>query len=119
MRISPSSAVPRTATRSRIRMGTPKSERTRMLTWSPTRSAFLELKDERDLIREGYEFLDEKRMIVAQEMLIQLAAYRETLAAYTTAHEEAVAALEVLQAGQAAQLQAGEHHGHRAAGRER
>jgi V/A-type H+-transporting ATPase subunit D len=60
---------------------------------TPTRSAYLELKDERQLIQEGYEFLDEKRMIVAQEMLRQLAAYRESLAAYTTAHEEAVAAL--------------------------
>jgi V/A-type H+-transporting ATPase subunit D len=60
---------------------------------TPTRSAYLELKDERQLIQEGYEFLDEKRMIVAQEMLRQLAAYRESLAAYTTAHAEAVAAL--------------------------
>lgn len=60
---------------------------------TPTRSAYLELKDERQLIQEGYEFLDEKRMIVAQEMLRQLAAYRESLAAYTTAHGEAVAAL--------------------------
>ena len=41
---------------------------------TPTRSAYLELKDERQLIQEGYEFLDEKRMIVAQEMLRQLAA---------------------------------------------
>lgn len=60
---------------------------------TPTRSAYLELKDERQLIQEGYEFLDEKRMIVAQEMLRQLGAYRESLAAYMTAHREAVNAL--------------------------
>ncbi len=39
--------------------------------YSPTRSAYLELLDERDLVREGYEFLDEKRMIIAVEMLRQ------------------------------------------------
>lgn len=60
---------------------------------TPTRSAYLELKDERLLVQEGYEFLDEKRMIVAQEMLRQLDAYRESLAAYASAHAEAVAAL--------------------------
>lgn len=60
---------------------------------TPTRSAHLELKDERLLIQEGYEFLDEKRMIVAQEMLRQLDAHRESLAAYASAHVEAVAAL--------------------------
>lgn len=60
---------------------------------TPTRSAYLELKDERLLIREGYEFLDEKRMIVAQEMLRQLAAYRENLAAYQSAHARSVTAL--------------------------
>lgn len=60
---------------------------------TPTRSAYLELKDERQLVREGYEFLDEKRMIVAQEMLRQLSAYRESLDKYMAAHAEAVTAL--------------------------
>lgn len=60
---------------------------------SPTRSAFLELKDERDLIREGYEFLDEKRMIVAQEMLRQLGAWERLRDRYRTLHEQAVSAL--------------------------
>lgn len=60
---------------------------------SPTRSAFLELKDERDLIREGYEFLDEKRMIVAQEMLRQLAAWERLQNEYRALHEQAVSAL--------------------------
>ncbi len=44
---------------------------------TPTRSAVLELADERKLMRQGYEFLDEKRMLLATEMLRQLGAYRE------------------------------------------
>ncbi len=42
---------------------------------SPTRSAFLELKDERRQIREGYEFLDEKRLLLAAELLRRLREY--------------------------------------------
>lgn len=45
-----------------------------------TRVAFLELKDERRLIQEGYELLDEKRMLLASEIMRQLkrlAALRE------------------------------------------
>ncbi|MGB5211962.1 MAG: V-type ATP synthase subunit D [Gammaproteobacteria bacterium] len=60
---------------------------------SPTRSAFLELKDERDLIREGYEFLDEKRMIVAQEMLRRLAAWEALRDEYLSQHKQAVGLL--------------------------
>lgn len=60
---------------------------------TPTRSAYLELKDERMLVQEGYDFLDEKRMIIAQEMLRQLAAYNERLDAYGQAHSAAVTAL--------------------------
>lgn len=44
---------------------------------TPTRSAALELADERRLMRQGYEFLDEKRVLLATEMLRQLRAYRE------------------------------------------
>ena len=32
---------------------------------TPTRSVALELADERRLMRQGYEFLDEKRMLLA------------------------------------------------------
>lgn len=39
---------------------------------SVTRSGWLELKDEHRLMQEGYEFLDEKRMILAAEMLDRL-----------------------------------------------
>lgn len=46
-----------------------------------TRVAFLELQDERRLVREGYELLDEKRMLLASEIMRQLRRHRalETL----------------------------------------
>ena len=44
---------------------------------TPTRSAALELVDERKLMRQGYEFLDEKRMLLATEMLRQLRDYQQ------------------------------------------
>lgn len=39
---------------------------------SPTRATAMALRDEEKLIREGYEFLDEKRMLLAQELLRQM-----------------------------------------------
>ena len=42
-----------------------------------TRVAFLELQDERRLVQEGYELLDEKRMLLATEIMRQLRHYRE------------------------------------------
>jgi V/A-type H+/Na+-transporting ATPase subunit D len=44
---------------------------------SVTRSAWLELKDEERLMKEGYAFLDEKRMILAAEMLKRLRLHDE------------------------------------------
>jgi len=40
-----------------------------------TRVAFLELKDERRLVQEGYELLDEKRVLLAAEIMRQLRHY--------------------------------------------
>ncbi len=40
-----------------------------------TRVAFLELRDERRLVQEGYELLDEKRVLLATEILRQLRQY--------------------------------------------
>ena len=57
---------------------------------TPTRSEYLGLREERQLILEGYEFLDEKRIILAHEILRQLAAYRDARAGYRHAHAEAV-----------------------------
>ncbi len=36
---------------------------------SPTRSALLEAKDERRVMEEGYRFLDEKRLLLAAEII--------------------------------------------------
>lgn len=58
-----------------------------------SRSAFLELKDERQLVREGYEFLDEKRMILAQEMLRRLREYEAAEGEYAARLERANGAL--------------------------
>jgi len=62
---------------------------------TPTRSAAIELADERKLMRQGYEFLDEKRMLLASEMLRQLRDYQERfdrLAAETKHAASALAA---------------------------
>lgn len=61
----------------------------------PTRSAAIELADERKLMRQGYEFLDEKRMLLATEMLRQLREYQtraEQLTAETKTASQALAA---------------------------
>jgi V/A-type H+-transporting ATPase subunit D len=42
---------------------------------TPTRAALLELKDERTVVNEAYEFLDEKRLLLAAEILHQLEMY--------------------------------------------
>ena len=51
------------------------------LSRAPTasRSALLEIKDELRLVRDGYEFLDEKRILLAAEMLRQRDEYRRRL----------------------------------------
>ncbi len=66
---------------------------------TPTRSELLGLQEERVLIREGYQFLDEKRIIVAHETLRQLARYSEAQAEYQEAHAEAVALLAAAASG--------------------
>lgn len=60
---------------------------------SPTRSAFLELQDERQVVREGFEFLDEKRVILAQEMLRRVKRWQAGRAQYLELHGRAVVAM--------------------------
>ncbi len=60
---------------------------------TPTRSELLGLRDERQLIREGYQFLDEKRIILAHEVLRQLSTYTDVRSRYRSLHAEAVAQL--------------------------
>jgi V/A-type H+-transporting ATPase subunit D len=60
---------------------------------TPTRSAALELADERRLMRQGHEFLDEKRMLLATEMLRQLRAYQAQSESFKGQLTSAAAAL--------------------------
>lgn len=60
---------------------------------SVSRSAFLELGEEKRLVESGYELLDEKRIQLAAEMLRQRDAYREARARFGAASEIAATAL--------------------------
>lgn len=62
---------------------------------SPTRSAVLELQDERRAMRDGYQFLDEKRMVLAAEMLAELRHYETDLRRFL---EQLGAAMQTLRA---------------------
>ena len=46
---------------------------------APTRAALLALKDERTIVTEAYNFLDEKRLLLAAELLRQLERYQQVL----------------------------------------
>jgi V/A-type H+-transporting ATPase subunit D len=59
-----------------------------------TRVAFLELKDERRLVTEGYDLLDEKRILLAAEIRRQLRQLRTLRTESHKAEEAARAALE-------------------------
>lgn len=60
---------------------------------TPSRSAVLELKDERLAMHEGYVFLDEKCLLLAGEMLRELARYAELQRAFLQAWDQAVVSL--------------------------
>lgn len=47
-----------------------------------SRSTFLDLQDELRLVKDGYEFLDEKRILLAAEMLRQREKFRAASAAF-------------------------------------
>jgi V/A-type H+-transporting ATPase subunit D len=59
-----------------------------MIDVTPTRAALLELRDEQGSLREGYAFLDEKRLLLAAEMLRELRRYEAGRARF----EQALAA---------------------------
>jgi len=65
---------------------------------SPTRAALMELREERRVVAEAYEFLDEKRLLLAAELLRQLDLYQNLLAELAglrqTAHRHLVAAVQ-------------------------
>ena len=58
-----------------------------------SRSAFLELRDEEELVQTGYQLLDEKRVQLATEILQQRREYRATRKGFSQRCEAAAAAL--------------------------
>ncbi len=60
---------------------------------TPTRSALLEARDERHVMGEGFRFLDEKRMLLAAEMVRQVERYREQHALFDQQRADATTAL--------------------------
>ncbi|GKY88750.1 V-type ATP synthase subunit D [Sinisalibacter aestuarii] len=59
----------------------------------PTRGAALSLAEDQRFLENGYEFLDEKRMLLASTLLEELAAWRAASAEYDAAMQTAVATL--------------------------
>ncbi len=58
-----------------------------------TRSAYLEFREERNGMQEGYRFLDEQRLILAGELLRELAACDTLQLTFDALYHKAVAAL--------------------------
>ncbi|MGL6112808.1 MAG: V-type ATP synthase subunit D [Rubrivivax sp.] len=56
---------------------------------SPTRSAVIEMKDERRAMHEGYVFLDEKCLLLAGEILRQLEHHHRLQREFLEQHERA------------------------------
>ncbi len=56
---------------------------------APTRSAILQMRDEHEVMLEAYDFLDEKRLLLAAEMLRQLGEYEELQKQYDEVRERA------------------------------
>ena len=62
---------------------------------APTQAAILELRNEQAVVREAYVFLDEKRLLLASELLRQLRRYRQLNGQLAELHAQA---REVMQA---------------------
>jgi V/A-type H+/Na+-transporting ATPase subunit D len=60
---------------------------------TPTRSAALDLRDERRAMQEGYTFLDEKCLVLAAEMLAEIDNYTEAARGFRAAGTAAAVAL--------------------------
>jgi V/A-type H+-transporting ATPase subunit D len=65
-----------------------------MSEYRPTRSAVIEMKDERRAMREGYVFLDEKCLLLAGEILRQLHTHARLQREFAAQHDTALAALQ-------------------------
>ena len=56
---------------------------------APTRSAILQMREEHDVVLEAYDFLDEKLLLLAAELLRQLGEYEDLLKQYGRVRERA------------------------------
>ena len=61
--------------------------------YSVSRAALLEIRRERTVIEEGHRFLDEKRIMIAQELLKRLKQYRELMERWSGAQHDSQTAL--------------------------
>jgi len=61
---------------------------------SPTRSAVIEMKDERRAMHEGYVFLDEKCLLLAGEILRELERYGRLQRDFAALYDGAISALQ-------------------------
>ncbi|MBF0099135.1 MAG: ATPase [Magnetococcales bacterium] len=61
---------------------------------TPTRSALLQARDERQVMGEGFRFLDEKRLLLAAEMARQFERYRQERELWLQQQQEAGSALQ-------------------------
>ncbi len=58
-----------------------------------TPSILMELREERQVVKDGYRFLDEKRLLLAAEILRQLAEYEHHYRDYLALHSRSAAVL--------------------------
>jgi V/A-type H+-transporting ATPase subunit D len=56
---------------------------------APTRSAILQMREEYEVVLEAYDFLDEKRLLLASELLRQLREYEKLLQQFDTLRKNA------------------------------
>ena len=61
---------------------------------APTQAAVLELRSEQEVVREAYVFLDEKRLLLASELLRQLRLYQQLSSELDALHESATDAMQ-------------------------
>ncbi|MCW8963398.1 MAG: V-type ATP synthase subunit D [Gammaproteobacteria bacterium] len=65
-----------------------------MVDITPTRSAYLELQEERLGMEEGYRFLDEKRLVLVAETMQELGRYETAQQEFQHAYDQAIQALQ-------------------------
>lgn len=61
---------------------------------TPTRSALLEAKDERHVMGEGFRFLDEKRLLLASEIVNQFKLYKSQHQQFIQTQQASISAMQ-------------------------